>query len=216
MLEDVAIFSGLSPTELELLEHHMVTRSFKKNTIIINEGDEASTFFIIITGAIKVFLSNEEGKEIIINAQGPGDHFGELALLDGAPRSASVITTEKSTIGVISKEDFHNVLSRNTDLALNLIRELTRRVRFLSDNVRTLALMDVYGRVAKVLLGMAQEEDGKMVINNRPTQQDIANHIGASREMVARILKDLSTGNYITIDGKRLIIVLVILQRIEG
>jgi CRP/FNR family cyclic AMP-dependent transcriptional regulator len=206
MLEDVAIFSGLNPAELELLEHHMVTRSFKKNTIIINEGDEASTFFIIITGAIKVFLSNEEGKEIIINAQGPGDHFGELALLDGAPRSASVITTEKSTIGVISKEDFHHVLSRNTDLALNLIRELTRRVRFLSDNVRTLALMDVYGRVAKVLLGMAQEEDGKMVINNRPTQQDIANHIGASREMVARILKDLSTGNYITIDGKRLII----------
>jgi CRP/FNR family cyclic AMP-dependent transcriptional regulator len=206
MLEDVAIFSGLSPTELELLEHHMVTRSFQKNTIIINEGDEANTFFIIITGAIKVFLSNEEGKEIIINAQGPGDHFGELALLDGAPRSASVITTEKSTIGVISKEDFHSVLSRNTGLALNLIRELTRRVRFLSDNVRTLALMDVYGRVAKVLLGMAQEEDGKMVIINRPTQQDIANHIGASREMVARILKDLATGNYITIDGKRLII----------
>jgi CRP/FNR family cyclic AMP-dependent transcriptional regulator len=206
MLEDVAIFSGLSPTELELLEHHMVTRSFQKNTIIINEGDEANSFFIIITGAIKVFLSNEEGKEIIINAQGPGDHFGELALLDGAPRSASVITTEKSTIGVISKEDFHSLLSRNTDLALNLIRELTRRVRFLSDNVRTLALMDVYGRVAKVLLGMAQEEDGKMVIINRPTQQDIANHIGASREMVARILKDLATGNYITIDGKRLII----------
>lgn len=206
MLEDVAIFSGLSPTELELLEHHMVTRSFQKNTIIINEGDEANTFFIIITGAIKVFLSNEEGKEIIINAQGPGDHFGELALLDGAPRSASVITTEKSTIGVISKEDFHSLLSRNTDLALNLIRELTRRVRFLSDNVRTLALMDVYGRVAKVLLGMAQEEDGKMVIINRPTQQDIANHIGASREMVARILKDLATGNYISIDGKRLII----------
>ena len=206
MLEDVAIFSGLSPAELELLEHHMVTRSFQKNTIIINEGDEANSFFIIIKGAVKIFLSNEEGKEIIINAQGPGDHFGELALLDGASRSASVITTEKSTIGVISKEDFHSVLAKNTDIALNLIRELTKRVRFLSDNVRTLALMDVYGRVAKILLGMAEEEGGKMVINNRPTQQDIANHIGASREMVARILKDLSTGNYITIDGKRLII----------
>ena len=184
----------------------MVTRSFKKNTIIINEGDEANSFFIIVKGGVKIFLSNEEGKEIIINAQGPGDHFGELALLDGAPRSASVITTEKSTIGVISKEDFRNILAKNTDLALNLIRELTKRVRFLSDNVRTLALMDVYGRVAKVLLGMAVEEDGKMVINNRPTQQDIANHIGASREMVARILKDLSTGTYITIDGKRLVI----------
>ncbi len=206
MLEDVAIFSGLSQDDLELLEHHMVTRSFQKNTIIINEGDEASSFFIIIKGAVKVFLSNEEGKEIIINAQGAGDHFGELALLDDAPRSASVITTEKSTIGVIAKEDFHKVLAKNTDLSLNLIRELTRRVRLLSDNVRSLALMDVYGRVAKILLGMAQEEDGIMVINNRPTQQDIANHIGASREMVARILKDLTTGNYITIDGRRLII----------
>jgi len=206
MLEDVAIFSGLRQDDLELLEHHMVTRSFQKNTIIINEGDEASSFFIIIKGAVKVFLSNEEGKEIIINAQGAGDHFGELALLDDAPRSASVITTEKSTIGVIAKEDFHKVLAKNTDLSLNLIRELTRRVRLLSDNVRSLALMDVYGRVAKILLGMAQEEDGIMVINKRPTQQDIANHIGASREMVARILKDLATGNYITIDGKRLII----------
>jgi CRP/FNR family cyclic AMP-dependent transcriptional regulator len=206
MLEDVAIFSGLSQDDLELLEHHMVTRSFQKNTIIINEGDEANSFFIIIKGAVKVFLSNEEGKEIIINAQGAGDHFGELALLDDAPRSASVITTEKSTIGVIAKEDFHKVLAKNTDLSLNLIRELTRRVRLLSDNVRSLALMDVYGRVAKILLGMAQEEDGIMVINKRPTQQDIANHIGASREMVARILKDLATGNYITIDGRRLII----------
>jgi CRP/FNR family cyclic AMP-dependent transcriptional regulator len=206
MLEDVAIFSGLNQDDLELLEHHMVTRSFQKNTIIINEGDEASSFFIIIKGAVKVFLSNEEGKEIIINAQGAGDHFGELALLDDAPRSASVITTEKSTIGVIAKEDFHKVLAKNTDLSLNLIRELTRRVRLLSDNVRSLALMDVYGRVAKILLGMAQEEDGIMVINKRPTQQDIADHIGASREMVARILKDLTTGNYITIDGRRLII----------
>ncbi|MDH3888376.1 MAG: Crp/Fnr family transcriptional regulator [Gammaproteobacteria bacterium] len=206
MLEDVAIFSGLSKDDLELLEHHMVTRSFQKNTIIINEGDEANSFFIIIKGAVKVFLSNEEGKEIIINAQFAGDHFGELALLDDAPRSASVITTEKSTIGVIAKEDFHKVLAKNTDLSLNLIRELTRRVRLLSDNVRSLALMDVYGRVAKILLDMAQEEDGIMVINKRPTQQDIANHIGASREMVARILKDLTTGNYITIDGRRLII----------
>jgi len=206
MLEDVAIFSGLSQADLELLEHHMVKRSFQKNTIIINEGDEANSFFIIIEGAVKIFLSNEEGKEIIINAQGPGDHFGELALLDDAPRSASVITTEKSVIGVISKEDFHRVLANNTDLSLNLIRELTRRVRLLSDNVRTLALMDVYGRVAKILLDMARDENGKMVINNRPTQQDIANHIGASREMVARILKDLTIGNYITIDGKQLTI----------
>jgi CRP/FNR family cyclic AMP-dependent transcriptional regulator len=206
MLENVAIFSGLNKPELEILEHHMVTRTYQKNSIIINEGDEANALFIIISGEVQVFLSNADGREIIINTQGAGDHFGELALLDDAPRSASVITTEKSSIGVISKPDFRNVVERHSELALKLIRELTRRVRLLSDNVKTLALLDVYGRVAKTLLGMAHESDGRMVIENRPTQQEIANRIGASREMVARILKDLAAGNYISIEGKRLTI----------
>jgi CRP/FNR family cyclic AMP-dependent transcriptional regulator len=184
----------------------MVKRSYPKNAIVINEGDEANSLYIILDGEVKVFLSNEDGREIIINTQGAGDHFGELALLDNAPRSASVMTTMKSTLGVISKEDFCTVITRHPELALKLIRELTRRVRLLSDSVKTLALMDVYGRVAKTLLGMAEDMDGNLVIENRPTQQDIANRIGASREMVARIMKDLTTGNYISLEGRRLVI----------
>lgn len=206
MLENIAIFSGLSQPELDLLENHMITRTFRKNTVIINEGDQANSLYIILSGMVKVFLSNEDGKEIIINTLEEGDHFGELALLDDAPRSASIMTTEKSSLGTISKADFVTVLSKHPELALKLIQELTRRIRLLSDNVKTLALMDVYGRVAKTLLGMAKHEDGMLLIENRPTQQDIANRIGASREMVARIMKDLATGNYISIDGKRLII----------
>jgi len=206
MLENIAIFSGLSRPELDILENHMITRTFRKNTVIINEGDQANSLYIILSGMVKVFLSNEGGKEIIINTLGEGDHFGELALLDDAPRSASVMTTEKSSLGTISKTDFVNVVSKHPELALKLIQELTRRVRLLSENVKTLALMDVYGRVAKTLLGMAKHEDGMLLIENRPTQQDIANRIGASREMVARIMKDLATGDYISIDGKRLII----------
>ncbi|MGD2056139.1 MAG: Crp/Fnr family transcriptional regulator [Gammaproteobacteria bacterium] len=206
MLENITLFSGLNPSELEILENHMVTRIYQKNTVIINEGDEASSLFIILSGEVRVFLSNPDGKEIIINTQGAGEHFGELALLDNAPRSASVMTTDKSTIGVISKADFRNLLSRHIDLGLKLIVELTRRVRMLSDNIKTLALMDVYGRVAKTLLGLAEKANGHLVIHNRPTQQEIANRIGASREMVARILKDLSTGGYITITGKQLFI----------
>lgn len=206
MLEDIALFSGLSQAECQILEQHMVKRTFQKNTVVINEGDEANTLFIIIEGAIKVFLSNEEGKEIIINTQGVGDHFGELALLDNEPRSASVMTLTKSTIGVISKADFQSVLARHPELALKLLTEMTRRIRLLSDNVKTLALMDVYGRVAKTLLSMAEQVDGVTVIRDRPTQQDIANRIGASREMVARILKDLATGHYISIDGRQLTI----------
>lgn len=206
MLENIAIFSGLSRPELDILENHMITRTFRKNTVVINEGDQANSFYIILSGMVKVFLSNEDGKEIIINTLGEGDHFGELALLDDEPRSASIMTTEKSSLGTISKADFVNVLGKHPELALKLIQELTRRVRLLSDNVKTLALLDVYGRVAKTLLGMAKHEDGMLLIENRPTQQDIANRIGASREMVARIMKDLATGNYISIDGKRLII----------
>jgi CRP/FNR family cyclic AMP-dependent transcriptional regulator len=206
MLENIAIFSGLSQAERKILEQHMVKRTFQKNTVVINEGDEANSLFIIIEGSVKVFLSNEEGKEIIINTQEPGEHFGELALLDDEPRSASVMTQEKSSIGVISKADFQSVLARHPELALKLLTEITRRVRVLSDNIKTLALMDVYGRVAKTLLNMAEQVDGVTVIKDRPTQQDIANRIGASREMVARILKDLVTGHYISIEGRQLTI----------
>ena len=206
MLENIAIFSGLNEAERKILEQHMVKRTFQKNTVVINEGDEANSLFIIIEGSVKVFLSNEEGKEIIINTQGPGEHFGELALLDNEPRSASVMTLVKSTIGVISKADFQSVLARHPELALKLLTEMTRRIRLLSDNVKTLALMDVYGRVAKTLLSLAEQVDGVTVIRDRPTQQDIANRIGASREMVARILKDLVTGHYISIDGRQLTI----------
>jgi CRP/FNR family cyclic AMP-dependent transcriptional regulator len=206
MLENIALFSTLNPSELEILENHMVTRTYQKNTVIINEGDEASSLFVILSGEVKVFLSNPDGKEIIINTQGSGEHFGELALLDNAPRSASVMTTEKSSIGIISKVDFRTLLTRHLDLGLKLIVELTRRVRLLSDNIKTLALLDVYGRVAKTLLGLAEKANGHLVIHHRPTQQEIANRIGASREMVARILKDLSNGGYITITGKQLII----------
>ena len=206
MLENIVIFSELSQPELEVLENHMITRIFRKNTVVINEGDEANSLYIILSGKVKVFLSNADGKEIIINTQGAGEHFGELALLDNAPRSASVMTTEKSSIGTISKIDFVTLLTRHPELAVKLIRELTQWVRLLSDNVKTLALMDVYGRVAKTLLAMAESEDGHLVIDNRPTQQDIADRIGASREMVARIMKNLVTGNYISIDGKRLVI----------
>jgi CRP/FNR family cyclic AMP-dependent transcriptional regulator len=151
-------------------------------------------------------MSNEEGKEIILNEQGPGEHFGELALLDDTPRSASVMAMEKTQVSVISRQDFRDVLLNHPGIALSLIKDLSRRVRLLSENVKNLALLDVYGRVAKTLIGMARHIEGRLTIESRPTQQDIANHIGASREMVSRILKDLETGGYITITKKRIFI----------
>jgi len=206
MLKNIPLFAALADDALALLEQHANTRTFPRNAILINEGDETDSLYLILSGKVRVFMSNPDGKEIILNEQGPGEHFGELALIDDSPRSASVMALEKTQVSMISRQDFREVLNCNPDVAFGLIKDLSRRVRTLSDNVKNLALLDVYGRVAKTLIGMAQDIDGKLTISERPTQQDIANHIGASREMVARILKDLETGGYITITKKQLII----------
>ncbi|MFC1773943.1 Crp/Fnr family transcriptional regulator [Pseudomonadota bacterium] len=204
IFENVPLFAKLLPGELKVLEQHATIRTYPRNSVIINEGDDASTLFVILSGQVKVFLSNEEGKEIVVNMQGLGEHFGELALIDSAPRSASVMTVEKTRLASISKADFSKILADHPDIALRLINNLAARVRVLSENVKNLALLDVYGRVAKTLLSLAHEQDGKLIIAERLTQQDIANRVGASREMVARIMKDLVSGQYITVDNKRI------------
>jgi len=206
MLRNVPIFDNLSDDELEAVRKCGVTRNFPKNSVIINEGDSSDSLYVILKGRVTIYLSDENGKEVILNSQGEGDYFGELALVDDDKRSASVVTAEKSTFLVVSKVDFKKVLSSNPDLAFNLIRGLTHRVRHLTDNVRSLALLDVYGRVAKTLLSLATEHDDELIIDMKLTQQDIANRVGASREMVAKILKDLSIGGYISIDQKRITI----------
>jgi CRP/FNR family cyclic AMP-dependent transcriptional regulator len=204
IFENVPLFSGLEAGELKVLEGHATVRTYPRNTVVITEEDEANTLYVVLSGQVKVFLSNEEGREIIVNMQGAGEHFGELALIDSAPRSASVMTTQKTKLAAISKTDFRKILAGHPDIALSLIRDLTRRVRVLSTNVKNLALLDVYGRVAKTLLSLARDHEGKLIVEERLTQQDIANRVGASREMVARIMKDLIIGNYISINHRRI------------
>jgi len=206
MLANIPLFSGLNKQELEQVSQHAITRTYPKNTVIINDGDPAESLYVIIKGKVKIFLNDETGKEVIINCQGAGEYFGELALIDKAQRSASVMTMETSTFSVISKHSFHELLAKSPSIALSLIRDLTQRVRVLTDNVKSLALLDVYGRVAKTLLSLATEHDGKLLIEDKLTQQDIANRIGASREMVSRILKDLTAGGYISMEHKHIVI----------
>ena len=133
------------------------------------------------------------------------EYFGELALLDDAARSASVMCLEDCTLSVISRQAFEDFLATHLELALPLLRGLARRVRVLTDNVKSLSLLDVYGRVAKLLLEEASE-DGERLITSKMTQQDIASRVGSSREMISRILKDLKLGGYIDIEDKRIVI----------
>ena len=202
MVSSPPLFSELSPDDIEFIASRGNTKTFPKNTIILNEGDESDFLCVILQGQVKVFVSEESGKEVILNIQGPGEYFGELSLIDEVPRSASVMTSKRSQIVFISRATFETCLVDNPTLALKLIRSLTQRVRELTDIVKNLALHDVYGRVARTLLKLAHVKDGCLIVDQRLTHQEIANMVGASREMVSRILKDLHTGGYIEVKNK--------------
>jgi CRP/FNR family cyclic AMP-dependent transcriptional regulator len=207
ILDKVEIFEGLTQLEMDALTASSVTRSYPKNTVIINENDHADSLYLIESGRVKVDCSDKNGKEFIMNTLTTGDHFGELALLDDDKRSASVRTMEKSIFCIIYKEDFNQVLTQQPNIAKTLIRNLTRRVRKLTQDVKALALQDVYGRVTNVLTTLAEPRDEETsIIPEKLTQQDIADRVGASREMVARILKDLTIGEYITFEGRNIVI----------
>ncbi len=199
-------FPELSQEDMRLVASYGVSRSYAKNTILVNEGDPSEMFYIILTGKVKVYVSDEKGKEVLLNMAGPGEYFGELAIIDDAPRSASVMTMEPCQMAVVSRAGFERCIAEHPGFAMGLIRTLVKRVRSLTDQVKGLALLDVYGRVAHTLLNLATEQQGTLVIEQRLTHQEIANMVGASREMVSRIMKDLSTGGYIRMEDKKMVI----------
>lgn len=205
-LKNLPLFAQLGDEEIYSLSARVSLRNYPKNTILVSEGDETDSLFIIESGKVKVYLSDEEGKEVIINMLEAGDYFGEIALLDDKPRSASVMTLGDSRLWMISKKDFEVWLLQYPQIALLLLRDMSNRLRLLTDNVKSLALMDVYGRVARTLLNLAKEKDDKLVIEQKLTQQDIANMVGASREMVSRIMKDLVAGGYISNERASIVI----------
>ena len=182
-----------------------VVRNFPKNAILINEGDTADSLFIVLSGRIKVFASNEAGREIVLSFFGPGEYVGEMSL-DGRPRSASVMTVEPTTCAIVNRASFREFLLAHPDFALNLIEKLIQRVRITTENVKSLALTDVYGRLVRLITTLAVERDGVMTVPEKLTQQDIAERVGASRDMISRLLKDLVTGGYLRIVDKKITI----------
>jgi CRP/FNR family cyclic AMP-dependent transcriptional regulator len=197
--------TALEEAELRALAEHATAQAFPKNSVIINEGDRSDSIFVIESGRVKVFLHGQDGKEVLLNIHGPGEYFGEM-VLDEGPRSASVMTVERSKFLVIPKAEFRRFVSAHPDFAMRLINRLMLRVRALTESVGSLALLDVYGRVARLLLELAVEKDGKLVVAERLTQQDIADRVGSSREMVSRIFKDLTAGGYIEVEDRRITI----------
>jgi CRP/FNR family cyclic AMP-dependent transcriptional regulator len=206
LLRNVPLFAGLNEEQLTMLVRMIVRNSFGRNATIIGAGDPTDSLYIVINGRLKVLMSDEQGREVILSLLGPGEFFGEMGLLDDSPRSASVVTQEPCELMSISKADFKRTLEENFDLSLMVMRGLVRRLREADQKIGSLALMDVYGRVARLLLEMAEDIDGEKVVVKKLSKQDIAKMIGASREMVSRVMKDLQLGGYIEARGRSIVL----------
>ena len=206
LLENEPLFSGLQEEELAAMSRVAVAKNFAKHAIILHEGDKTDALYFIASGKVKVVLSTGGGKEVILAMLGKSELFGEMALLDEQPRSADVVAMEPTQLLVISKTDFINCLAHNPQMAFKIMQGLIQRLRNADRKIESLALMDVYGRVARILLELAKPEGGKLVVGEKLTQQDLADMIGASREMVSRILKDLVHSGHIRFEGRKIIV----------
>jgi len=204
VLARIGLFSALGPEDLLALAEHACVRHVPRNSLIIQEGERSDSLFAIVSGRVRIFLTNADGREAVLNIQGQGEYFGELALIDDSPRSASVMTVEPCELMVITKADFERCMYQRPDIAILVMRDLTGRIRGLSEQVRSLALLDVYGRVARLLLDLASPAEEDLVIDERLTHQEIASRVGSSREMVSRIMKDLTAGGYISVEQRRI------------
>ncbi|HEV2976729.1 MAG TPA: Crp/Fnr family transcriptional regulator [Casimicrobiaceae bacterium] len=191
----------LAPETLRAIAATGVLRNYPKNAVLINEGDLGDSLYIVLSGRVKVYSSNAAGREVVIAFHGPGEYLGEMSL-DGSPRSASVVTLEPTTCALVTRASFREFILAYPEFALHLIEKLICRMRATTESVKSLALSDVYGRLVKLLLTLAVERDGKLVVPEKLTQQDIAERVGASRDMISRLLKDLVAGGYLSVSER--------------
>ncbi len=191
------------PGPLRELAAQGTLRRYRANTTLIEEEDRGDTLFVVLGGSLRIFCSDPNGREITLAIYGPGEYVGEMSL-DGGPRSASVSTEEASVCAVVSGQALRQHLAANPEFTLELIQRLIRRTRLATASARSLALLDAYGRLARLFDGLAvARPDGSRQVAQRLTHQDIARRIGCSRELVSRILKDLQQGGYIAVDAQR-------------
>lgn len=206
VLRTVPLFASFPEEPLRTLATLVTRRSATRGSIIMAAGDPTDSLYIILAGRFKVMMSDADGKEVILSILGPGEFFGEMGLIDDAPRSASVVAIEPCELLVITRRDFKRCMTENTEMAMAVMKGLVRRLREADRKIGSLALLDVYGRVARLLLDMSETVDGQKMVTKRLPKQDIAKMIGASREMVSRVMKDLQTGGYIEMRGSSIVL----------
>ncbi len=206
VLKSVPMFGRFPDEQLRALATMVTRRSAPRGSAIMRAGDVTDSLYIIVSGRLKVMMGEADGKEVILSILGPGEFFGEMGLIDDSPRSASVIAIEPCELLSVTKHAFKKALVEHLDVAMAVMRVLTRRLREADRKIGSLAMLDVYGRVARLLLDMAEDVNGVKMVTKRLPKQDIAKMIGASREMVSLVMKDLQSSGYIEVRGSTIVL----------
>jgi CRP/FNR family transcriptional regulator, cyclic AMP receptor protein len=209
-LDRVAFFADLDAPSLEQIAGAMRKRTFRAGEAIFHRDDPGQVLYVIREGRVRIRLTSIEGQEVALAVFGPGDSFGEMAILDSQPRSADAIAIDKVEVFTLQRPDFVEVVRKHPDIAVAVMKTLTQRIRTANQMVEDLIFLDVFGRVAKKLLDLAREygveTDDGMKIDLRITQQELASMVGASRESVNKVMGYFTDKHYISTDKHKITI----------
>ncbi len=197
-LKEISPYKDLSDTELESFASIATKRNFKKNMVLIQQGDDTGSLYILLEGEMRIYIEDEQGRELTVKILKPGDSFGELALLGEFPRTANVTAMTDCVVSAVSKDSYLAILREHPQISLALIKSLAHMVRETTEELSCIALLDVYGRLTHILEKYAVERDGQKQVP-KFTHREISNMIGSSREMVSKIMKELEKGEYISV-----------------
>jgi CRP/FNR family transcriptional regulator, cyclic AMP receptor protein len=203
LIRRVPLFAMLTAQQAESVADAVIKRRFKRGELIVEQGKKSNALFIVLTGRCRVFTSDSRGREVILANMQPGDYIGEMSLIDNESHSASVRAEVQTDTLMLGRLEFARCLPENTSMAYAVMKGLVQRLRHADRKIESLALMDVYGRVARALIEAARaDEQGNQIIRDKVSRQDLAKMVGASREMVSRVMKDLEERGFIeTLDN---------------
>ncbi|HSX94817.1 MAG TPA: Crp/Fnr family transcriptional regulator [Hydrogenophaga sp.] len=205
-LASASTFPSQNTQHIEALAAQGIQRRYRRGALLIQEGETGDTLYIVLQGRLRAYVADASGRELTLGLYGPLEYVGEMSL-DGGPRSANVEAAETSTCSVVTRERLLAYIAEHPEFAFELMARLIRRARLATESARSVALIDVYGRLVKLLNGWAlapQDDDGARPLRERLTHQQIAQHLACSREMVSRLLKDLENGGYIAVRERRI------------
>jgi len=208
LLRRVPLFAALTPTQSASIADAIVKKRFKRAEMVVEQGKKSDSLFIILTGRARVMSTDSRGREVILATLQPGDYIGEMSLIDDEPHSATVRTEVQTDVLMLDRDAFSRCLPENSSMSYNIMRGLVQRLRHADRKIESLALMDVYGRVARSLIEFAVDDgQGNLKIRDKISRQDLAKMVGASREMVSRVMKDLEERGFVQtqVDGSMLV-----------